>query len=79
MCSSRVHIFDTAGRAADITDNALHAGHSRDRLAVNIPNTVATADNVGAANIADSEHSGMDRSKDHIPGLEGRGRLRRAN
>lgn len=78
MCSSRVHIFDTAGRAVDITDNALHADHSRDRLAVNIPNTVATAGNVGTANIADSEHPGMDRSN-HIPGLEGRGRPRRAN
>ena len=61
-----------AGRAEDRADNALHADHSRDRSIANIPNTVATADNIGTANIVGSEHSHMARSMNRIPGPEGR-------
>ena len=67
-------MLDRAGRAADIADNALRADHSRDRSGANIPNTVATADNAGTANIAGSEHPRSERSMGHIPGLEDPGR-----
>ena len=67
-------MLDRAGRAVDIADNALRADHSRDRSGANIPNTVATADNVGNANIAGNEHPRRERSTGHIPGLEDPGR-----
>ena len=54
--SSRVGIFDTADRAADIVDSAPHAARSTDHFVADTVNTAATA------NIADTEHPHTDRS-----------------
>ena len=67
MKSSRVGIFDTAGRAADIADSASHGDRSTDRIVANTVNTAATA------NIADIEHPNTDHSRIHMAAPEDRG------
>jgi hypothetical protein len=64
MNSSRVGIFDTADRAADIAGSALHGGRSRDHFVANTVNTAATA------NIADTEHPNTDHSRGHMTAPE---------
>ena len=59
MNSSRVGIFDTADRAADIVGSAPHVARSTDHFVADTVNTAATA------NIADTEHPHTDRSKGH--------------
>lgn len=67
MNSSRVGIFDTADRAADIVDSAPHAARSTDHFVADTVNTAATA------NIADTEHPHTDRSKGHRTAREDSG------
>ena len=67
MNSSRVGIFDTADRAADIVGSAPHAARSTDHFVADTVNTAATA------NIADTEYPNTDRSKDHMTAREERG------
>ena len=76
--SSKVGIFDRAGRAAGKADNAERAGRSTDRFAADILNNFATANNTGIANTAGIEHPSMGQGKGYIV-LEGRGYLKRAN
>jgi len=64
MKSSKVGIFDTAGRAADIADSASHGDRSTDRIVANTVNTAATA------NIADTEHPNTEHSRGHMTALE---------
>lgn len=61
--SSRVGIFDMAGKAAEIARNAVHAGRSTDRFAAGNLNTVATADSFDTANTGTEDHP----NKGHIP------------
>lgn len=49
------------GKAADIADNAVHAGRSTDRFVAGTPNTVATADSFDTANTGTEDHSNKDR------------------
>ena len=65
--SSRVGIFDTADRAADIVGSAPHAARSTDHFVADTVNTAATA------NIADTEHPNTDRSKGHRTAREDSG------
>ena len=67
MNSSRVGIFDTADRAADIVGSAPHAARSTDHFVADTVNTAATA------NIADTEYPNTDRNKDHMTAPEERG------
>ena len=67
MKSSRVGIFDTAGRAADIADSASHGDRSTDRIVANTVNTAATA------NIADTEDPHTDHRRVHRTAPEDRG------
>ena len=67
MKSSKVGIFDTAGRAADIADSASHGDRSTDRIVANTVNTAATA------NIADIEDPHTDHSRVHRAAPEDRG------
>ena len=64
MNSSRVGIFDTADRAADRADSALHGGRITDHFVANTVNIAATA------NIADTEHPNTDRSRGHMTAPE---------
>jgi hypothetical protein len=75
MHSSRVGIFDTAGTAGDIAGSASHGARSTDRIAANTVSTAATAN---SANTADTENPNRNRSRDHMAGREGRGRLSQA-
>ena len=66
MKNSRVGIFDTAGRAADIAGSASHGDRSTDRIVANTVNTAATA------NIADIEHPNTDHSRVRMAAPEDR-------
>ena len=70
MNSSRVGIFDTVDRAADIVGSAPHAARSTDHFVANTVNTAATAN---TANIADTEHPNTDRCKGHRTAREDSG------
>jgi hypothetical protein len=58
--------------AGDITGSASREGRSMDRFVANTASTVATANN------ADTEHPNRDRSREHMPVLEGREHLSQA-
>jgi hypothetical protein len=79
MHSSKVGIFDMAGRTADRAGNALHVDHSTDRFVANMINSLATAYNADIANTADIEGPSTDRSRDMVvrPGRERLSQARR--
>jgi len=64
--------------AGDIAGSASRGARSTGHIVANRPNIAATADTADTASTVDTEHPSMDRSKDHMPAPEGRGRLRQA-
>jgi hypothetical protein len=64
--------------AGDIAGNASHGARSMDRIVANTVSTAATADSADTANTVDTEHPNRDRSRNHMPAPEGRGRLGQA-
>jgi hypothetical protein len=65
--SSRVGIFDMAGRAAGIAGNALYAGRNTDRFVAGTLNTVATADSFGTANTGTEDRTNMGKGYTPVP------------
>ena len=79
MHSSKVGIFDMAGRTADRAGNALHVAHSTDPFVADMLNRLATAYNADIANTADIDNPSTDRSRDMVvrPGRERLSQARR--